>query len=129
MPANYIATPARIRRIRREAEFARVVDPAVLAMRPDANDGFGAVRESFFDFVADAQVLLDELADNALGHVRANEAAETDTPIMLGDDVPMTPALPQTHMKDRRAKFDRVMIIKGLAVDHNSQRNSVEAIG
>jgi hypothetical protein len=129
MPANYIATSARIRRIRRDSEFARVVAPGILAVRPDANDGFSSVRESFFDNVADAQVLLEELHDGALGFSRANEGAETDTPIKLGDDVPMTPALPQVHMIDGLANFDRVMIIKGLAVDHNSQRNSVEAIG
>lgn len=129
MPANYIATPARIRRIKRESEFARVVAPGILAVRPDANDGFTSVRESFFDYAADAQVLLEELHDGALGFSRANEAAETDTPILLGDDVPMVPALPQAHMIDRRANFDRAMIIKGLAVDHNSQRNSVETIG
>lgn len=127
--ANFIAEPARIRRLRREAEFARFVDPAVLVTSPQAQDGFQDVRESFFSVVADAQFFLDELADNALALVRKNEAAETAEPLRLGTDVPLEPVLPQVQMKDRLAGLDRAMIAKGISIDHHTQRNSVETTG
>lgn len=129
MSANFIATPARIRRIKRDAEYARVIDPAMLAVRPDANDGYEDVRESFFDYVADAQVLLNELHDQALGLSRDTEQAETDTSFSIGYDVPLTPKLPRAQMIDRRARLDRAMILKGASVDFHTQRHAIEAIG
>jgi hypothetical protein len=129
MAANFIATPARIRRIKREAEYARVVAPGILAARPDAQDGYDDVRESFFDYVADAQVLIEELHDGALGFSRDVEQAETDTSFSLGNDVPLTPTLPQAQMIDRRAGFNGTMIIKGASVDFHTQRHAIEGIG
>jgi hypothetical protein len=128
MPTNFTATPERIRRIRRESEFARFSDPAVLASRPDAHDGYDQVRESFFDSAADAQAMIEELATE-LSQVRRHEAAETDQPIRLGDDISLTPVLPKARMVDRSTGLNRVMVIKGLAIDFQADRNSIETIG
>jgi hypothetical protein len=123
------ADPDRIRRIRREYEYARFSDSGVLAAYPNAQDGFQQVRESYFSDTADAQILIDELASVIGTEPRRHEAAETDSPLDLGSSIPLTPTLPQAHMVDRRTALDRNMVIKGLAVDRHTDRNSIETVG
>lgn len=123
------ATPERIRRIRRESEFARFSDPAVLVSYPRAQDGFEDVRESFFDNVADAQVLVNELATILCTAPRRHEAAELSDLVKLGDEIPLTPTVPRARMVDKLSQLDRTMPIKGFSVDFQTERNSVEAIG
>jgi hypothetical protein len=122
------ATPDRIRRSIREAEYARVSDPAVLIARPAAQDGFANVREGFFDNVADAQILMDELAGELMQN-RYREAIETDTPFRLGQDLPLTPEIPRVLAIDQSTGFAQLMFIKGVSIDLGSDRNSIEVIG
>jgi hypothetical protein len=122
------ATPARIRRSIREAEYARTSNPAVLVARPGASDGFAQPREGFFDATADAQVLLDELAAQLTSN-RVREAIETDTPFSLGQSLPLTPTIPRARAIDQSTGFDRTMFIKGVSIDLGSSRNSIEVIG
>ncbi len=126
--ANFTADPARIRLSVRDAEYARVSNPAILVQRPAASDGFAQIREGFFDTVADAQVLLNELATQLAGD-RRREAAETDTQLQIGVDIPLTPAIPRVRMIDSSTGLDRTMFIKGVAVDLQTDRNAIEAIG
>lgn len=122
------ADPARIRRIRREAVYARFSDPAILAAHPTAQDGFDQVRESFCDDVDDAQFFIDELADN-IAVPRGHEAAEADTPLSIGKDVPIEPALPRARMVDKSIALDAEQTVKALSVDFHTDRNSIETIG
>lgn len=122
------ATPARIRRSIREAEYARSSSPAVLVQRPSASDGFANIREGFFDTTADQQVLLDELFAQ-LSANRVREAIETDAPFSLGQGLALTPQIPRVRCIDESQGFDRVMFIKGVSIDRGSDRNSIEVIG
>lgn len=122
------ALPARIRRVIRDCEFARVSNGSVLVQRPAANDGFASVREGFFDSAADAQVLLNELATQLIAD-RRREAIETDSPFQLGAGVDLTPAIPTARCIDKSNGFDRVMTIKGVAIDLGTDRNSIEVVG
>lgn len=124
------ATPARIRRCIRESEFAVRQDPAILAVRPDARPAGGDdyTTESFFDLAAHAQVMTNERF-SIMSAIRRGEAAESSEPLRIGRDVPLTPALPRAKMVDRTRGLDRSMLITGLAVDHQSERNSIEARG
>lgn len=122
------ATPARIRRVRREATFARFTNSATLVVRPDAQDGYAAVREGFWDTAADAQVIVNELA-GVLGVDRKHEAVETDSPFGLGSAIALTPRVPRARLIDREAEFDRTMLIKGVSIDLGTGRNSIEAMG
>ena len=122
------ADPDRIRRIRRESVFARWNDIAILTANPSAKDGFADVRESFFSDVDDAQGLVDELAAN-VGAVRGHEAAEVDSPLGIGTDIAITPVLPKATMKDRTVGLDANQVIKGIAIDFHTERNSIETIG
>lgn len=123
----YTATPARIRRVIREAEFARVSNGAVLIARPSANDGFAQVREGFFDSTADAQILLNELAA-VVSVDRVREAIETDTPFQLGTTLVLTPAIPKARIIDPSNGLDKTGLIKGVAVDLATDRNSIEVL-
>lgn len=122
------ATPARIRRVRREAEYARVSNITLLAQRPSAQDGYSQVREGFWDVVADAQVLLDEAA-TVLMVDRRRCAVETDTPFRLGQTLALTPALPKARVIDKRQGLDRTMMIRGVAIDLGLDRNAIELVG
>lgn len=122
------ADPDRIRRIRREAVYARYSDPAILADFPTAQDGYDQVRESFCSNVDDAQFFVDELAAN-VAVTRGHEAAETDTPLSIGRDVPIEPALPRARMVDRSVELDAEQTVKALSVDFHTDRNSIETIG
>lgn len=122
------ATPARIRRVRREASFARYTNPAMLALRGDALDGYGSIIESFWDNDADAQLILNERAA-IVGVERRREAIETETPFGLGSAIALTPRIPRVRLIDRASEFDRVMMIKGVSIDLGTGRNSIEAIG
>lgn len=122
------ATPARIRLCVREAEYATASDAAVLAARPDANDGYEAVIESFFDTVGDAQVMLNERFA-FLKAVRTHEAAEADTPLTPGYGIAVAPVVPKARMVDQSRGIDVTIPIRGLAVDMEGDRNSIEADG
>lgn len=124
------ATTARIRRCNRETEFAVAQVPGLLAVRPDAkpagSDSY--TIDSFFDNVAHAQVMLNEKFA-VLSANRRNEAGETSVPLRIGFDVPVTPALPYARMIDSEGALDKVMVIAGIAVDLETERNSIEAVG
>jgi hypothetical protein len=122
------ATSARIRRSIRENEYARATDIAVLAQRPDANDGYTREREGFCDTAADAQILLNELV-GILMVDRFREAVETASPFKLGSTLPLTPTLPRARLVDKTTGFDRTMIIKGVAIDLGLDRNAIEVLG
>jgi hypothetical protein len=124
------ATPARIRRCNREAQFAVAQNVAVLAARPDARPvgGDSFTIDSFFSNVAHAQAMLTEKF-TVLSSARRVEAAESATPLRLGIDVALSPTLPRARMVDSTRGLDRVMIVKSLAVDLETDRNSLEAIG
>lgn len=122
------ADPTRIRRVIRAAEYARTSNSSVLVQRPTANDGYASPREGFFDLTADAQILLDELA-GVLQADRRHEAVETDTPFALGRTLAITPTVPKARVIDTSNAFDRTMLIRGVAIDLGSDRNSIEAIG
>lgn len=124
----YTATPARIRRSIRAAEFARFTDNAVLARRPDAKDGYASVRETFWDDTDDAQVMVNELAA-VLGAERMHEAFETSAQLDLGGSIALTPQLPRFRMLDRSRELDRVMTLKGMAKDLGSSRVALEVVG
>jgi hypothetical protein len=125
------ATPARIRRCIRAEEFAQVTNPAVKAARPDArpqgrDENF--VVDSFFVSTAVAQKLLEERFAFQSSY-RLDEAAETRVPLGIGTDIEVAPRLPYARMIDATRALDRPMLIAGIAVDHQSDRNSIEAIG
>jgi hypothetical protein len=122
------ATPARIRRVRRESSFARYTNAAMLAIRGDAQDGYSSVIEGFWDTAADAQVLLNERA-TVLGVERRREAIETETPFGLGSAIALTPRVPRVRAINRETEFDRIMLIKGVSIDLMTGRNSIEALG
>jgi hypothetical protein len=53
----------------------------------------------------------------------------TDTPFQLGNGLALTPAIPKARCIDTSNGFDRTMLIKGVAIDLGSIRNSIEVIG
>lgn len=124
------ATIERIRRCNRDSLFAISQSLPVLAARPDAkpqnDDGF--TRESLFDRVEDAQKLQDECFA-LLSSDRIGQAVETQKPMNIGSDIPVAPRLPRVRLIDKARNLDRTMIVSGAAVDHNAERNSIEAIG
>jgi len=124
------ATTARIRRCNRESEFAVAQSPGLLAVRPDAkpagSDNY--TIDSFFDNVAHAQAMLTEKF-TILAANRRSEAGETSTPLRIGFDVPVTPTLPSARMIDSEGGLDRTMLITGIAVDLETERNSIETVG
>ena len=124
------ATTARIRRCNRENEFAVAQTPGLLSIRPDAkpagSDNY--TIDSLFDNVAHAQVMLTEKF-TILSSNRRSEAGETSTPLRIGFDVPIAPLLPTARMIDSEGALDRVMLITGIAVDLESERNSIETVG
>jgi hypothetical protein len=124
------ATPSRISRCSRDYSYATASNPAVLAARPDAKPQGGDefTIDSFFDNVADAQVMLDEKFA-VLASSRRNEAAETAVPLRVGTDIAIAPVLPKARMIDANRGVDAVLIIKGLSVDTHTERNSIEAVG
>ena len=122
------ATPARIRRSMRPVEYARVSNATILANRPEAQDGYAKVIESFFDSVADAQVLLNERAV-VLQADRSHEAIETVEAYRIGVNLTVVPNLPRARAIDQTNGFDKTMLIKGLAIDLGTDRNSLEVIG
>lgn len=122
------ATPARIRRVRREAEYARSTQPAVLTARPNAKDGYANPMEGFFDTVAQAQLMLTERA-NVLMADRKREAVETTEPFRLGSTLPLTPSLPRVRLIDQQTEFDRTMMVRGVAIDLAVDRNAIEVVG
>ena len=122
------ATPARIRRSIREADYARVMDGSVLVLHPTASDGYSSVLDGFWDTLADAQVLLNERA-GILMVPRRREAIETDSPLRIGQTLALAPALPKARVIDKDLEVDRTMIIKGLSVDLGADRNAIEVIG
>lgn len=127
MPSQ-TATPARIRRSIREAEYARTSDIAVLTRRPAANDGYSQIIEGFFDNTADAQILLNERAGQLTAN-RVREAIETDTPFSLGIGLPLWPQIPRANAIDQSTGFNKIMFVRGVAIDLGTDRNSVELIG
>jgi hypothetical protein len=124
------ATVARIRRCVRDSEYAVAQNLVILAARPDAkptaDDEF--TIDSFFDLTAHAQSMLNEKFA-VISSDRRNEAAECDVPLGIGSDIPVAPVLPNVRMIDSSRALDRVMLIKGLAVDRQADRNSIEAVG
>lgn len=125
------ATAARIRRIVRPVEFAVAFDAGVKANYPDAKPAginSDAVYDSFFDATVDAQFMLNERF-NIQKVVRLHEAAESDTPLGFGNGIALSPTLPQVRMIDDTRGLNRLMLIKGLAFDRNTDRNAVEAMG
>lgn len=122
------ATPARIRRVSREGEYARVTNGAILIANPDAKDGYTEVTRTFFDLQADAQVLLTEKSTHLMAH-RVHIGAETPVPIDMGTAIAMTPTLPRVRFRDKAAELDRTVIAKGIAIDLGSGRNSIEGVG
>lgn len=125
------ATIARIRRCIRDSQFAVAQDPTILATRPDAkpsgNDDF--TIDSFFDSVSVAQVMTNERFAILSDQGRDNEAAESSTPLRIGIDVAIRPVLPKARMRDRTRGVDKAMLIKGLSIDMQTERNSIEASG
>jgi hypothetical protein len=108
-----------------------VQNPAVIAARPDArpagrDDNF--VVDSFFDKTQHAQVLLNERFA-ILSSIRLNEAAEAQEQLGVGTQIEVAPLLPRARMIDKSRGIDRSMLMKGLAVDWQVDRNSVEAVG
>lgn len=120
----------RIRRCVRDSEYAVAQNLVILAARPDAKpageDEF--TIDSMFDSAAHAQALLSEKFA-ILSSDRRNEAAESDAPLGIGTGIAVTPLLPRARMIDAERSVDRVMVIKGLAVDRQAERNSIEAVG
>jgi hypothetical protein len=108
-----------------------VQNPAILAARPDArpagrDDSF--VVDSFFDRTQHAQVLLNERFA-ILSSNRLNEAAEAQDQLGIGTQIDVAPLLPHVRMIDKSRGIDRSMLLKGVAVDWQVDRNSVEAVG
>lgn len=124
------ATSARIRLCIRESEFATASDAAVLAARPDAkpNGSDDEAIPSFFNSTADAQIMLNERFAFQKSE-RGHEAAEADTPLSIGSGVAITPVLPKAKMVDVDRPLDQLMILRGMAVDFETDRNSIEADG
>lgn len=123
------ATPARIRRVSRESEFATESNAAVLVARTSARDGYSQPQEGFWDTAAQAQLILDERALVLMAD-RKREAVETTEPFKLGTaSLPLTPSLPRVRMIDQQSDFDRVMMIRGVAIDLGVDRNAIEVIG
>jgi hypothetical protein len=125
---NFIATPARIRRVSRAFEFPSASDAGVKANRPDAQDGNDRVINSRFDNSNHAQLFLnDRFAE--LKRARRREQIETNAPFNLGRDVAIVPSVPRVRLKDRLSNLDAVFMIKAVAIDFNSGLNSIEVIG
>ena len=122
------ATPARIRRSVREFEYARVSNSAILIQNPDAVDGYQNVRRTFFDDVDDAQVLLTELSNVIMAH-RIHVGVESEVPMGIGTTIAVTPVLPRARVVDRSSDLDKTCMIKGVAIDLHTGRNSVEVVG
>lgn len=122
------ATPERIRLCVRESEFATSSDAAVLAARGDAVDGYDRAIFSFFDNTADAQLLLNERFAFQKT-VRRHEAAEVAGFLSIGAGIPIAPTVPKARMIDDTRPMNRIMLIKGMAIDFNSDRNSIECDG
>lgn len=122
------ATPARIRRVSREGEYARSSNGAILIANPDAKDGFSEVSQTFFDTQADAQVLLTEKAASLMAQ-RLHLGAEIKTPLDLGFAIAITPVLPRIRFRDRASELDVTLMAKGTALDLHTGRNSIEAVG
>lgn len=124
------ATPERIRRCNRDVAYAVAQDPTILAARPDAKpsgaDNF--TMDSFFDNVVHAQVMLNEKFGWLSGE-RRHEAAECAEPLHIGTDVSVTPTLPRVRMVDETSNLNRAMIVTGIAVDLETERNAIEAQG
>ncbi len=124
------ATTARIRRCNRQEEFAIARNVAVLAARPDARptreDNY--TIESFFDSAAHAQAMLNEKFA-FLSANRRHEAAECRVPLRIGVDVAVAPVMPRARMIDSARNLDATMVITGMAVDLETERNSIEAVG
>ena len=124
------ATVERIRRCIRDSEYGIAQNLVVLAARPDAkptgDDEF--TLDSFFDLTAHAQAMTNEKFA-IISSDRRNEAGECDVPLGIGTGIPVAPVLPQARMIDTSRALDRVMLIKGLAVDRQSERNSIEVVG
>lgn len=123
-----IATAARIARITREEIYVTVANDNLNVLRPDARDGFDSITPTFFDLAAHANIVNNERA-SFLMSARRIEAAELDELLTIGVDIQLAPTLPLIHMIDQTTGFDRIMILKGLSIDHGSQRNSVEVMG
>lgn len=124
------ATTARIRRISRDVEYAIASDATVLAGRSDArpNGRDDPVIKSMWSSTAHAQILLNERF-NIMKNVRLHEAAESDTAFGISTSIGIAPVLPAVRMIDQSRALDRNMLIKAIAVDRNTDRNSIEAIG
>ena len=124
------ATTARIRRCIRDSEYAVAQDPLMRADRPDAKpvgeDDF--TIDSFFDETSHAQALLEEKF-SVLSSSRRNEAAESADPLRIGTDIQVAPSLPFARMVDRSRGLDATLMIKGLSVNTQTERNSSEASG
>lgn len=122
------ATTARIRLCSRDVEYATASDASVLAARPDAVDGSDDAMPSFFDVTADASVvLLERFAFQKLD--RGVEQAEVDGMLSIGAGVPISPTVPLARMIDADRPLDATMLISGVAIDFNTDRNSIEADG
>ncbi|MES2903278.1 MAG: hypothetical protein V4696_03755 [Pseudomonadota bacterium] len=122
------ATPARIRRSRRDAEYARVTNAGILTLNPIAADGFADVQETFFDSTDDAQVLLTEKSTYLMAH-RVHLGIEAAASFGMGSAIAISPTLPKARVLDREAELDRNLMVKGMARDLHTDRDSLELIG
>lgn len=122
------ATPDRIASSTVDGVVLTKVDPAIKALHMNAED-MDQEREMFFDDPADAQVLVDELWDWKSAAGRPREAAEVDASLGLGTVVPIAPAVPQFNIIDESRGIDMPAMVRAYAVDHNSDRYSVELAG
>lgn len=120
------ATPARIALSLNDGVLLSKVDAALKGNHPNAVSEDNEI-ESFFDTQADAQVLLDErwAWRSAIG--RAREQIEMDSAFGLGTTIPVTPALPKITITDERRSIVGVaMMVRGYAIDYNTDRYAVE---
>lgn len=119
------ATVARIAISINDGFVLSKVDATTKANHPNAA-GDDSEIESFFDNAVDAQVLLDErwAWKSAVG--RAREQIEVDSDIGLGTTISVTPAVPTVTVIDEDRGLNTVAMVRGYAIDYNTDRYGIE---
>ena len=122
------ALPADIARFTNDGVVLTNEDLALRAAHPDAKDTGGGEVETFFDYAADAQVLLDERW-GILSRVSAvHEGIEIEDSAGLGDAIPYTPNVPCFTIIDAERDIETVARLRAVVYEGGSDRYSVEVV-